>query len=295
MGATGILDCLDGATGKAVWTRNVLADAGNAGNVTWGKSSSPLVEAGLVIVTGGDGGPDLIAYRADTGEPAWRGRARTPAYTSAAAATLGGVRQVVTFTEQGVSGYRLADGRPLWDYPWAAGFRSMAQPVPLPGDRLFLSVGYGFGSVMLGIPPLDESASAPAAAKELWTTKRLRAKFQSVAVRDGFIYGMDNGVLLCLDGQTGERKWRGDSYGYGQLLLADDVLIVQSEDGRVAMVEAKPEAFNEVASFQALEPGTTCWNPPALAGRLLLVRNNHEAACYELPLSVPGGSVARSR
>lgn len=295
MGATGILDCLDGSTGKPVWTREVLADAGNAGNVTWGKSCSPLVENGLVIVTGGDGGPDLIAYRADTGQPAWRGRAQTPAYTSATAATIGGVRQVITFTEHGVSGYRLADGKPLWEYPWEAGFRSMAQPVPLPGDRVFLSIGYGYGSAMLGVPPLDEnSTAAPVAAKALWTNKRLRAKFQNVAVRDGFIYGLDNGTIVCLDVQTGDRKWRGDSYGYGQLLLADDLLIVQSEDGKVALVEAKPDAFKELGSFQALAPGPTCWNPPALAGRRLLVRNSREAACYELPM-LAGGAVARNR
>jgi outer membrane protein assembly factor BamB len=295
MGATGILDCLDGANGKPIWRRDVLADAGNGGNLTWGKSCSPLVESGLVIVTGGTEGPDLVAYHADTGEPAWRGRSVSPAYASATAATLGGMRQVVTFNKQGASGYRLTDGKPLWDYAWeTAGIWGMAQPVPAGGDRLFLSVGYGQGSVMLSIPALDEGASTAMAVKPIWTNRRLRAKFNNGAVRSGFLYALDNETLVCLDLQSGDRKWRGDSYGYGQLLLADDLLIVQSEEGRVALVEAKPDAFRELTSFQALNPGTTCWNPLALSGRLLLVRNNREAACYELPVSATSATVARN-
>jgi len=116
----------------------------------------------------------------------------------------------------------------------------------------------------------------------------MKAKFSNVVHRNGYLYGLDDGILACVDAADGERQWKGGRYGHGQVILVHDLLLVLGENGRVALVEAAPGAYRELAAFPALEGKT--WNHPALAGRLLVVRNDREAACYELPLEPVAGS-----
>jgi outer membrane protein assembly factor BamB len=119
---------------------------------------------------------------------------------------------------------------------------------------------------------------------ELWSSRALKPKFMNPIVRDGFVYGFDDGMALtCLDLETGKRKWKGGRYGHGQIMLVDDLLLVQSEAGEIVLVEASPKGHQELARFQAV--GDKAWNTPALSGRHLLARNHEEAACYELPLA----------
>jgi outer membrane protein assembly factor BamB len=100
-------------------------------------------------------------------------------------------------------------------------------------------------------------------------------------VHEGCVYGLDEAILTCVELSNGKRCWRGGRYRYGQLLLADSKLLVQLESGEVALVGATPDSFHELARFPALDVRT--WNHPALAGRCLVVRNDREAACFELP------------
>jgi len=99
-------------------------------------------------------------------------------------------------------------------------------------------------------------------------------------VRDGLLYGLDDGMLACVDGATGERLWKDGRYGSGQTLLVDDLVLVQSEPGPVILAAARPEGFKELGRIPALSSKT--WNHPTLAGRYLLLRNDREAVCYEL-------------
>jgi outer membrane protein assembly factor BamB len=109
----------------------------------------------------------------------------------------------------------------------------------------------------------------------------LQSRFSNPVAYQGYLYGLDQGVLTCLDSRDGTSKWRGESYGQGQVLLAGGLLVVLTENpGDLALVEATPEAAHELARFPALNGHT--WNYPALAGGKAYLRNDHEMACYDL-------------
>jgi outer membrane protein assembly factor BamB len=281
MGGTGVLNCLDGATGQPIWSRDVLGELG-AKNAVWGYSGSPLVWRDRVIVTGGGGaGPALIAYDTTTGERLWASgdAVNGDSYSSPTSAVLCGMEQILVLNDMRAAGHAPDDGRLLWSYDWQGEGPKVSQPVALPGDRVFLSGGYGKGCVLL---QLTDRAPGPLLVSEVWPRNRnLKTKFTNVVVRDAFAYGLDEGVLVCLDLDNGKRRWKEGRYGHGQVLLVGDLLLVQSEDGPVHLVDANPDEFRELTSFPALTERT--WNNPVLVGRHLYVRNDREAACYELP------------
>ncbi|MBI5395478.1 MAG: PQQ-binding-like beta-propeller repeat protein [Verrucomicrobia bacterium] len=278
LGGTGILNCLDLATGKPQWSKNVLAD-NQSGVNEWGTAGSPLVRDGLVVVNpGGNNGRSLVAYRLDSGERAWRGGDDHSSYSSPCAATLCGLPQILIFNHHAVFGHDAATGRELWKHLWNPTHAHVTQPIAIAGDRVLVSSGYGEGSVLLRI---QNDNSGNVRATPLWKTRRLKSKFNNMVTRDGFVYGLDDGTLACVELATGELKWREGRYGHGQFILVHNLLILTAEDGSVVLLDPQPTGRRELTRFRALTGKT--WNPPALAGDLLLMRNADEAACYRLP------------
>ena len=278
-GATGLLNALELESGRLLWSHDVLAESGGV-LPEWGKSCSPLVIDGLVVVSAGGGdGRSLVAYDAVSGVEVWSGGSDDSGYSSPLLTTLAGRRQVIIFNQASVVGHDPASGEVLWSYPWSDGQPNVAMPVVLPGSRLLVSSGYGIGSELLRID-LGEDGRLEVARQ--WRSPRLKAKFTNPVFHDGFIYGLDDGTLVCLDPETGERCWKRGRYGHGQTLLVDDLLLVMAENGEVVLVRPNPDELVELGRFAALSGKT--WNTTALAGDLLLVRNDAEAACYRLPL-----------
>ncbi len=291
-GATGWLFCVDGVTGKVLWKKDVLADLGidaaaHAAAVAWGRSGSPLVFGDVVVVQGGgprtDGPVALVAYDRSTGERRWTAGDDQISYVSPSLLMLGGREFLVAVTESQVIGFDPATREEAWRFPWPGHSNSDAsctQALVIGPNRLFISKGYGIGAAAFDITPGVDGAWT---VKEAWRNKAgMKTKFTNVALHDGHIYGLSDGILECLRAGDGKRMWKGGRYDQGQLLRAGDLLVVQSEPGDVVLVEATPEAHREVARLAALSEQT--WNSPAIAGDRLLVRNAHEAVCYQLPL-----------
>lgn len=291
VGGLGRLNCLDATTGKVLWHRNPLEES-QATMPDWGLSASPLVyrlkEVGPVVVVsaGGNHGNSLHAYRLSDGQEIWKVGNDSPGYCSPMLRTLGGVEQVVLVNWQAVTGHDPATGAELWRYEaetWANGQPKVPQPIVLDDRRVFISAGYGIGSVMLEVTRGDDGKWSVDAK---WKSNKLKPKFTNPVVRDGYAYGLDDGAfLVCIDLQDGALKWRssrGANYNHGQVLLADDLLLVQSEHGDLALVAADPTKYQELGRTTVLPSGTS-WNVPVLIGRKLLVRNDLEAALYELP------------
>jgi len=283
LGATGILDCLAGGTGAVIWSHDILKENGLP-NMPFGKSSSPLRIEDLVVVTGGMANKStLLAYRAGNGALAWQAGDDQASFSSPSAATLCGKRQIVSINAAKVAAYDPKDGQTLWEYPWGdSKWPKCAQPVLLDGDRILLSASFQNPTTLLRV---SRDAGGKFAVNEIWKNHNLKAAYNNIVARDGFAYGLDDGILVCLDLSTGERKWKDGRYGKGQVLLAGDALLIQSESGPVALADAAPSGFHELATINALSAKT--WNTPALAGRYLLVRNDREAACYEVPVQTP--------
>jgi outer membrane protein assembly factor BamB len=279
LGATGLLNCLDLATGKVIWRKDTIAE-NHSPPREWGMAGSPLVLGDLVIVNpGGKTARSLVAYRLATSDFVWGGGGDEASYSSPCASIIGGMSQVVIFNQHAIFGHDPVTGQVLWQYPWPSGHPHVALPVVLPGGRILVSSGYGTGSELLRI---NRDEAGKFRAERLWKTNRLKAKFNNPVTRDGFVYGLDDGILVCLDLATGEQKWKNGRYGHGQFILVGDLLLLAAEDGEVVLLDPQPAGRRELTKFSALKGKT--WNPPALAGDLLLVRNDQEAACYRLPV-----------
>ena len=277
LGAGGDLRVLDAAAGRLIWEKNILSDNG-ASNLTWAMSASPLiVDEKVLVQPGGPGGHSLVAYHKDTGEPIWKSLDDKQAYTSPMLVTLAGRRQLLAVSAERLMGLSVDDGALLWDYPWTTSYdANIPQPLLVDENTVFVSAGYGHGSALVRV---SEDNGAFAAA-EVWKNNRMKAKFNPPVLHEGHVYGLDESILQCIDVQTGEQKWKGGRYGYGQVLLADGHLIIVTEQGDLVLVKATPESHQELARFSAISGKT--WNNPAIADGRLIVRNQTEMACYDI-------------
>ncbi len=278
LGATGELQALDAATGASIWRTNILEDSG-AANLTWGMAASPAILDGAVLTAPGGPNGAVIAYGLDTGAIRWRALDAQGAYTAPAVFTLDGLSQIVLIGADQVTGIATDGSETYWSRPWATmnGINA-AQPLQVAPNRIFVSSGYGYGASVLEVDADLEANTA--SVSEVWFNNRMKNTFSTSVFHDGYVYGLDNGILACVDAETGDRMWKGGRYGHGQLLLASGHLLITTERGQLVLVRATPESHQEVAALPAVSGRT--WNNPAIAEGILLVRNDREAVAFDI-------------
>ncbi|HBY58927.1 MAG TPA: hypothetical protein DEH78_03840 [Solibacterales bacterium] len=276
IGATGIVTALDAATGTALWSRNAATDTG-AKIPEWGISSSPLIVNGLLIVAASG---RLAAYDPASGKQVWAGAAIGGSYSSPHLALFGKTEQIVFLAGQAVFGVSPADGRILWRHDWE-GSKIIQPSVTADGALLVTTGGMSGGEATrrLSVAP---ASGGEWKVTEAWTSRGLKPYYNDLVIHKGHAFGFDASILSCIDVNDGQRKWKGGRYGFGQMLLLpdQDLLLILSEQGEVALVSATPDQYREVGRFQAIEGKT--WNHPAMAGDVLLVRNDREMAAFRL-------------
>ena len=279
LGATGILNVLDALDGAVVWSRNAASDTDTKAP-GWGFASSPLVIDDVVIVaTAGT----LVAYDLANGDPRWFGPVGGDGYSSPHFLTIDGVSQTLLMHGAGATSVALSDGALLWEHQWPGETR-IVQPALTANGDILISAGEGTGGSGLRRIAVAHGPGGWT-IEERWTSDRLKPYYSDVVVHNGHAFGFDGSILACIDLEDGKRKWKGGRYGAGQLLLlADqDLLLVLSEKGELALVKAAPDQFTELARFPAIEGKT--WNHPVLVGDLLLVRNAEEMVALRLSLT----------
>jgi outer membrane protein assembly factor BamB len=278
-GATGILNALDAGSGAAVWSRNAASDTGTK-VPEWGFASSPLVVDDVVIVAVAG---KLAAYDLATGKSRWSGPDGGAGYSSPHLLTIDGVAQILLMSRRGATSIAPADGTLLWKYPWPSDIRIVQPALTSDGDVLMSAVSAAGGTGMRRVAVVRGTGRWT--VEERWTSAGLKPYFNDFIVHKGHAYGFDGSILACIDLKDGRRQWKGGRYGHGQLLLLSDqdLLLVLSEEGELALVAAAPGQFTELARFPAIQGKT--WNHPALAGDVLLVRNSQEMAAFRLSLT----------
>jgi outer membrane protein assembly factor BamB len=283
-GATGILNALDARDGSVKWSRNAAVDTG-AKLPGWGFSSSPLVTSdGMAIVAAAG---TLAAYDAVSGALRWIGPKDNSGYSSPHLASIDGEPQILLLNGSGIIGVTPATGKLLWEHRLTDDSR-IVQPTVISGNDgggLLVSEGEGHGIRRISVSR-DGGAWK---VEERWTSNGLKPYFSDLAVHKGYAFGFDGRLLSCIDVQDGKRKWKGGRYGAGQLILLpdQDVLLVLSEEGELALVAADAGQFTELARFPAIEGKT--WNHPVLVdGGVLLVRNGQEMAAFRLTMQPRG-------
>lgn len=271
MGANGHLDCLSLTNGALHWSVDIIE---GTNHLMYGKSCAPLVVDDLVVVSGGQSGPTLLSFDRASGEPRWQVGSGLNSYASPVLGTLHGVRHIITVNGMSASGHEIATGKILWDQPWPQAWPKSGQPICISDSSVLCTASYGAKSMVIDF---DEQL----VPTQRWMENRLKTKFSSAMAKDGYGYALDEGIFICVDLSDGDKIWKKGRYGFGQNLLVEDTIVLQAEEGDVVLIEPSPDELKEIARIEALSSMT--WNTPTIAGRYLLVRNDEEAICYELP------------
>ncbi len=247
VGATGIFRCVDGATGHRLWEKDLrkecgTTDADEESAIAWGRAGSPLVVDNLVIVPGGglETGKriSLLAYDKDSGKRVWQGGEDQIGYASPSIVRLCGARQILIVNETTISSHDPASGAVLWTHEWPGTSHSSAnasQAVAVGDDRVFVSKGYTGGAELFQV---SHDQTDRWSTKSIWQNKRtLQTKFSNVAIDDGFVYGLSDGILECADLATGAEMeaWslRSRPNSQGERRAARVSRVGHGGDGRV--------------------------------------------------------------
>ena len=274
LGGSGDLSALDTATGKIVWTKNILREFGGR-NITWGISESPLIVGDKLLVNPGGPGASIVALNKSDGSVIWKSQSDRAGYSSAIPVQVNGGTQVVFFTHQRAVGLDLKDGRLLWEYARPANNVANAATPIARGNRVFISSDYGTGGGVVEIKPDGQ-------AQEVWFTKDMRNHHSSAVLVGDHLYGFSGAILTAVKFDTGEIAWKDRSVGKGSLVYADGRLYLFSENGVVGLVEATPTGYVERGRFRIEQGSLPTWTHPVVAGGRLYLRDQDTIYAFDV-------------
>jgi len=276
--SNGVLCRVNAKSGKLEWeTKTVEA---NYEFPEWGISCSPLIWNELIILNLGGEKSAVRAYSINDGNLVWESDlSGKGVYISSSVLTLLGEDHLLAAVEGNIAGLNPKNGKTLWEKPWKIFLNNaqIAQPIALSKNSFLLAAGYGKGAECWNISRLTNGKYL---IETSWKSKNLKAKFSNPVLKNGYLYGLSENLLVCLEAKTGELKWRGNKYGYGRILVSKDKLLILGNTGALSIVEATPDQFKEVFSEQLLSE-VRCWNGPALASGYLVAMNGEELACFD--------------
>lgn len=270
----GLVHCLDAATGKLVWSRDVAKDFGTK-RPGWDLAGSPVLDGNRLVLAPGGQNAAIVVLNKDTGQTVLQGGGDVvTGYATPVIATINGVKQYVIFTAKSVRGVSATDGQVLWSVPWETSYDVNAPTPIVIGNSVFVTSGYGKGCALIDVKADGASIR--------WQSRDLVSRFNTPVYWQNKIYGIgEPGNMVCLDPMTGQLHWKQSGFEWGGLVLVDGVLIaLDGRTGACVMVRAVPESYQEMGRFTPL--GGQSWTAPVIAQGRLIVRNTKAIACFDL-------------
>lgn len=277
MAGEGTLASLDARTGGILWKMNIAEKfGGRAPN--WGYSESPLVDGSNLIVTPGGPGAAIVALDKKTGNVMWKSQSDPAAYSSPIAAEVGGIRQIIVFTSEGVVGLRPNDGALLWRYDRVANrTANIATPI-FENGFVFVSSAYGTGCALLKLT----AEGGTVKATEVYFSREMQNHYSTSIVVGDSAYGFSNSILTAMNVETGRVEWRDRSVGKGSVTYADGKLYLLSEDGVVGLAEATSGGYREKSRFEIPRGAFPTWTPLVISGGRLYLREQDNLYCFDI-------------
>ena len=277
--SNGRLSCVDASTGNVEWSIQVTPESYEFPE--WGLAISPLIWNDMIILSLGGEKSAVKAYSINSGEQVWQSEVAGKAvYLSPEVLRLLDEDHLIVSLVGKIVSLNPKNGKTLWEKPWKIFMNNaqIVQPIAVSNDSILLAAGYGKGAECFTIARDEESKKYR--VQSSWKSKDLKAKFSNPILKDGYLYGLSENLLVCLEAKTGKLMWRGKKYSYGRILLVDQKLLILGHSGVLSVIDATPEEFREISSRQLLSDAR-CWNGPAFVNGYLLARNGEQIACFD--------------
>jgi outer membrane protein assembly factor BamB len=279
LGLTGIVSCLDAAEGKLVWRKDPFPGA-------WPRfytGSSPLITDGVAIAyVGGPGNGALVAFDLATGDEKWRWGGEGPDYSSPVLMTVEGTKQVVSLSEKGVVGVSAADGKLLWQVPFAPAGMAYNAATPIIDGQTVIYTGSGRGTHAVKI----EKKADGFAATEVWNNPEIGCQFCTPVLQGGMLYGLSrSGNLFCVDAQTGKTAWSDatarDRGGFGAMVNLGSAILALPSSGELVILKPDSAQYSELGRVKVAETAT--YACPVVAGNRVFVKDADSVTLWTLP------------
>jgi outer membrane protein assembly factor BamB len=284
LGSDGDLVCLETATGKPRWKKNLRSDFGGRPGI-WAYAESPLVDGERLVVTPGGAEATMVALNKSNGEVVWKCAVPggdNAGYASVVISQAAGRKQFVQFLEKGLVGVDAQGGRFLWRYDKTAQGSPANIPTPVVHqDYVYSSTGLGGAGLIKLV-----SAGDGVKVEEVFFGKKYPTAIGGAVVVNDHLYGTTGSVMMCVEFLTGKEKWSERGIGAGAVLFADGNLYLHGENGDVALVEATPQGYREKGRFTPPEQPnrgqSKAWAYPVVANGRLYVRDMDAVWCYDV-------------
>jgi len=285
----GDLACIDGMTGKIIWTYKA-SEIHNGTYGMWGIAESLMIDDDKIYFT--PGGPETmtIAIQKPTGDLIWKSASLNdkPGYVSPILINYAGKKMIINVSLGNVFAVDASNGEILWkvaidksaDYKWD--FIMCVTPLYDSG-MIYITGGYGIGGMMIKIGEDGKSATIA------WTDKVLDVHHGGVVMVDGYIYGSNwlnnaDGNWCCINWNTGEKKWEEHWNCKGSIISAEGLLYIYDEKkGNVGLLKATPEKFDLISSFQIKQGNSgPFWAHPVIHNGVLYIRHSNALMAYDI-------------
>lgn len=271
----GDLVCVQAATGREVWRKSLDGPRPN-----WGFSESPLIDGPLVVCTPGGGSGTVAAYNKMNGALVWRSNElKDPAgYASLVPIEIAKIPQYLVFTPESVAGIVAKTGRLAWRAERKGA--TAVIPTPLYKDGIvFVSSGYNVGCNAFQVGLVGGGFKV----QEIYKSRDMVNHHGGLVLVGDHVYATDERVLKCIELKTGKVVWENGCVGKGSVAYADGHVVVRSENGAVALVEATPEAYKEKGRFDPPSRSREkAWPHPVVFGGKLYIRDQDALVCFDV-------------